>query len=104
MASEYWLCVQIPVPPCPVQWEKDKWRCREFFPGSSFGLPIAVAALLTLTGCSTPTVVTLHNGTQYLTEDLPKTKTGDGLFEFEDIAGAKVKVRADDVATILEED
>jgi len=70
----------------------------------TLGLPLAVAALLALAGCSTPTVVTLQNGTQYLTKDMPKTKTKDGFFEFEDISGAKVKVRADDVATIRAED
>ncbi|MNS62432.1 hypothetical protein D3C72_954940 [compost metagenome] len=42
MASEYWLCVQIPVPPCPVQSEKDKWRrCTEYFPGSRTFCPQA---------------------------------------------------------------
>ena len=70
----------------------------------TLGLPLALAALLTLTGCSTPTVVTLQNGTQYLTKDMPKTKTRDGFFEFEDISGATVRVRADDVATIRTED
>jgi len=70
----------------------------------TLGLPLAGAALLTLAGCSTPTVVTLQNGTQYLTKDMPKTKTRDGFFEFEDISGKKVKVRSDEVATILKED
>lgn len=70
----------------------------------TLGLPLAAAALLMLAGCSTPTVVTLQNGTQYLTKDMPKTKTKDGFFEFEDISGAMVKVRADEVATIREED
>jgi hypothetical protein len=140
MASEYWLCVQIPVPPCAAQSEKDKWRrVRYFFravelsaPGrhqpperngdslelmvllqnvrevimdiKTLGLPLAAAALLMLAGCSTPTVVTLQNGTQYLTKDMPETKTKDGFFEFEDISGAKVKVKADEVATIRRED
>lgn len=70
----------------------------------TLGLPLAVAAFLVLAGCSTPTVVTLQNGTQYLTKDMPKTWTGDGFFEFEDISGAKVKVRADEVTTIRKED
>ena len=60
--------------------------------------------LWALAGCSTPTVVTLQNGTQYLTKDMPKTKTKDGFFEFEDISGAKVKVNANDVSTIRKED
>jgi len=70
----------------------------------TLGLPLAAAAFLALTGCSTPTVVTLQNGTQYLTKDMPNTKGKDGFFEFEDISGAKVKVRADDVATIRKEE
>ncbi|UVL01076.1 YgdI/YgdR family lipoprotein [Pseudomonas sp. B21-048] len=68
------------------------------------GLPLVIAAFLALTGCSTPTVVTLQNGTQYLTKDMPNTKTKDGFYEFEDISGAKVKVRGDDVATVRKED
>ena len=70
----------------------------------TFGLPLAIAAFLALAGCSTPTVVTLQNGTQYLTKDIPKTKTKDGFFEFEDISGAKVRVNANDVSTIRRED
>jgi hypothetical protein len=134
MASEYWLCVQIPAVPCPVQTENDQWHffagLSNFSPGDgtnrvrgptmlgitsnedlevgmkikSLGIPFAIAAALALAGCSTPTVVTLQNGTQYLTKDMPKTKTKDGFYEFEDISGAKVKVRADEVATVREED
>jgi major membrane immunogen (membrane-anchored lipoprotein) len=70
----------------------------------TLGIPLAIAAALALGGCSTATVVTLQNGTQYLTKDMPKTKTEDGFYEFEDISGAKVKVRADEVATVREED
>lgn len=68
------------------------------------GLPLVAVAVLALVGCSTQTVVTLQNGTQYLTKDMPKTKTKDGFYEFEDISGSKVKVRADEVATVREED
>ena len=70
----------------------------------NLGLPLAVAALLVLAGCSTPTVVTLQNGTQYLTKDMPDTDTADGFYEFEDISGAKVRVKADEVATVRKED
>ena len=70
----------------------------------TLGLPLAIAAILALAGCSTPTVITLQNGTQYLTKDMPKTKTKDGFYEFEDISGATVKVRSDEVATIRQED
>ena len=48
--------------------------------------------------------MTLQNGTQYLTKDTPKTKTADGFYEFTDIAGKRIRVRADDVATVRKED
>ena len=70
----------------------------------TLGLALAATALLALAGCASPTVVTLQNGTQYLTKDMPETKTKDGFYEFEDISGAKVKVRADEVATVRKED
>lgn len=70
----------------------------------TLGLPLAAAAFLALAGCSTPTVVTLQNGTQYLTKDAPNTRTADGFYEFEDISGKKVRVRADEVATVRKED
>ncbi len=70
----------------------------------NLGLPLVAVAVLALAGCSTQTVVTLQNGTQYLTKDMPKTETEDGFYEFEDISGSKVKVRSDEVATVREED
>lgn len=60
--------------------------------------------LLGLTACSTETVVTLQDGTQYITEDRPNTKTADGFYEFTDVAGRHVWVKAADVATIKAED
>ncbi len=70
----------------------------------AIGLPLVMAALLGLAGCASPSVVTLQNGTQYLTKDMPKTKTQDGFYEFVDIAGKHIKVKADDVATIKTDD
>ena len=69
----------------------------------NLGLPLVVFTFLALAGCSTQTVVTLQNGTQYLTKDAPKTKTVDGFYEFTDIAGKHVRVKADDVATVIQE-
>ena len=68
------------------------------------GLSVACMCCAALAGCSTATVVTLQNGTQYLTKDLPKTKSKDGFYEFEDISGKTVRVRADEVATVKKED
>ncbi|NMY39054.1 MULTISPECIES: YgdI/YgdR family lipoprotein [unclassified Pseudomonas] len=67
-------------------------------------LPLVMAAMLGLAGCASPSVVTLQNGTQYLTKDMPKTKTNDGFYEFVDIAGKHIKIKADDVATIKTDD
>ena len=69
----------------------------------NLGLPLAIIATLAQAGCSTPTVVTLQNGTQYLTRDQPKTKTVDGYYEFQDISGKTIRVKADDVATVRQE-
>ncbi|QHF03822.1 YgdI/YgdR family lipoprotein [Pseudomonas asturiensis] len=67
-------------------------------------LHAVVAASLVLTGCSTPSVVTLQNGTQYITQDAPKTKSRDGFYEFEDISGKTIRIKADEVATIKPKD
>ncbi|WP_110949166.1 YgdI/YgdR family lipoprotein [Pseudomonas bohemica] len=68
------------------------------------GLGVTLACCVMLAGCSTATVVTLQNGTQYLTKDAPKTKSKDGFYEFEDISGKTIRVRADEVATVKKED
>jgi len=70
----------------------------------TLGLPLTIVALSALAGCSTPTVVTLQNGTQYLTKDMPDTKNPDGFYEFEDISGKTVRVNAKEVATIRPEE
>ncbi|AZC24643.1 MULTISPECIES: YgdI/YgdR family lipoprotein [Pseudomonas] len=66
-------------------------------------LPLAIVGTLALAGCASPTVVTLQNGTQYLTRDKPKTKSADGFYEFQDISGKTIRVKADDVATVRQE-
>lgn len=69
----------------------------------NLSLPLIVCAFLAVAGCSTQTVVTLQNGTQYLTQDAPNAKTADGFYEFTDIAGKRVRVKAADVATVIKE-
>lgn len=67
-------------------------------------LPTVLLVAATLTGCSTETVVTLQNGTQYITHAKPDTHRADGFYEFTDISGKQVRVRADEVATVKPED
>ncbi|ALZ83512.1 MULTISPECIES: YgdI/YgdR family lipoprotein [Pseudomonas] len=65
---------------------------------------VLALTLMGLAACSTETVVTLQDGTQYITEDRPTTKTADGFYEFTDVAGRHVRVKAGEVATIKAED
>ena len=67
-------------------------------------LPAVVAASRMLSGCSTPSVATLQDGTQYITKDAPKTKSRDGFYEFEDISGKTIRIKADEVATVRPEE
>lgn len=67
-------------------------------------LPLVMMVVLGLAGCATPSLVTLQNGTQYLTQDQPTTTSKDGFYEFVDIAGKHIKVRAEDVSTIRTDD
>ncbi|RMP77348.1 putative Lipoprotein [Pseudomonas syringae pv. actinidiae] len=70
----------------------------------SLAFPLLAATAVLLAGCSTPSVVTLQNGTQYITKDMPKTKSRDGFYEFEDISGKRVRIKADEVATVRPEE
>ncbi|KPC27676.1 Uncharacterized protein ABJ99_0172 [Pseudomonas syringae pv. cilantro] len=70
----------------------------------SLTFPMLAAAIVLLAGCSTPTVVTLQDGTQYVTQDMPKTKTRDGFYEFEDVSGKTIRIKAAEVATVKPED
>ncbi|WP_122255062.1 YgdI/YgdR family lipoprotein [Pseudomonas syringae] len=70
----------------------------------SLAFPLLASAVVLLAGCSTPSVVTLQNGTQYVTKDMPKTKTRDGFYEFEDISGKTIRIKADNVATVKPEE
>jgi len=70
----------------------------------TLSLPLLAAAFLSLAGCSTPTVVTLQNGTEYITRDTPQTHSADGFYEFKDISGKAVRVKASDVATVKPKD
>ncbi|MGA8132836.1 MULTISPECIES: YgdI/YgdR family lipoprotein [Pseudomonas] len=67
-------------------------------------LPLLAATFLSVAGCSTPTVVTLQNGTEYITRDTPQTHSADGFYEFKDISGKEVRVKASDVATVKPKD
>ena len=81
-----------------IQNKVDFMKLKTFYYGAAF------LCAATLAGCSTNTVVTLQDGTQYITKDVPDTKTKDGFYEFEDVSGKQVRIKADEVATVKEED
>lgn len=73
--------------------------------GRTLGLTwLAVAALVVLAGCSSPTVVTLQNGTEYVTKDKPHATTPPGFVEFTDIAGQHYKIKVEEIASVKAED
>jgi hypothetical protein len=96
----YWRMSSLP----STLFSKPSSSTGVFMNIKQLGLPMVLALCAAVAGCSTATVVTLQNGTQYVTKDTPNTKTKDGFYEFEDISGKTVKVRADEVATVKKED
>ncbi|WP_166360219.1 YgdI/YgdR family lipoprotein [Pseudomonas akapageensis] len=73
--------------------------------GRRFGLSwLALVALVALAGCSSPTVVTLQNGTEYVTKDKPHATNPPGFIEFTDIAGKHYKIKTEEIASVKAED
>ncbi len=60
----------------------------------------AAAVFVTLTGCSSPTVITLKDGSQLETKDKPKYDRESGFYEFEQRDGKPVRINKDDIHTI----
>lgn len=60
----------------------------------------AVAAVVALTGCSSPTVITLKDGTQLETKNKPKYDENSGFYEFKQIDGKPIRLNKDDIHTI----
>ena len=67
-------------------------------------LPILFASLgfIVLTGCSTPSVITLNDGSQIQTVDTPAFDEDSGFYEFEQLDGKHAKINKDQVITVKE--
>jgi major membrane immunogen (membrane-anchored lipoprotein) len=63
---------------------------------------LLAAGLLILTGCSTPSVITLNDGTQIQTVDVPQFDEDSGFYEFEQLDGKSTRVNKDQVITVKE--
>ncbi|TBU77240.1 YgdI/YgdR family lipoprotein [Pseudomonas daroniae] len=58
--------------------------------------------LVTLAGCSTPSVITLNDGREIQTVDRPDFDDDTGFYEFEQLDGKRTKVNKDQVRTVKE--
>ncbi|HKM37971.1 MAG TPA: YgdI/YgdR family lipoprotein [Thiopseudomonas sp.] len=57
-------------------------------------------AVVALAGCSSPTVITLKDGSQLETTSKPKYDEDSGFYEFKQQDGKPVRINKDDVHTI----
>ena len=67
---------------------------------TALALPLAVA--LALAGCSSPTVITLNDGREIQTLDIPDFDEETGFYEFEQLDGKRAQINKDQVRTIKE--
>ena len=58
--------------------------------------------MVTLAGCSTPSVITLNDGREIQTVDRPDFDDDTGFYEFEQLDGKRTKVNKDQVRTVKE--
>ncbi len=58
--------------------------------------------LVALTGCASPTVITLNDGREIQTIDEPDFDEDSGFYEFEQLDGKRAKVNKDQVRTVKE--
>lgn len=58
--------------------------------------------LTALTGCASPSVITLNDGREIQTVDEPEYDEESGFYEFEQLDGKRAKVNKDQVRTLKE--
>jgi len=58
--------------------------------------------LVALTGCASPSVITLNDGREIQTVDQPDFDEDSGFYEFEQLDGKRAKVNKDQVRTVKE--
>ena len=61
---------------------------------------VLAASFLALAACSSPSAITLKDGTELQTKDTPKYDKKSGFYEFEQLDGKPNKINKDDVHTI----
>ena len=60
------------------------------------------AGLAALTGCSSPSVITLNDGREIQTVDAPKYDSSSGFYQFKQLDGKETRINKDQVRTVKE--
>lgn len=68
----------------------------------SLRILFASLGLSALLGCSTPSLITLNDGSQIQTLDVPELDEDSGFYEFEELDGKPARVNKDQVLTVKE--
>ncbi|QKE62823.1 YgdI/YgdR family lipoprotein [Aquipseudomonas campi] len=58
--------------------------------------------LSTLAGCATPSVITLNDGSEIQTVDVPEYDDEAGFYEFEQLDGKPARINKDEVLSVKE--
>lgn len=66
----------------------------------SLQLFFVALGLVALAGCSTPSVITLNDGSQIQTVDAPEFDDESGFYEFEQLDGKPARINKDQVITV----
>ncbi len=71
-------------------------------PHRSLFAALLALALAALVGCANPSVITLTDGREIQTQDLPQYDEESGFYQFEQVDGRRAKVNKDQVESIRE--
>lgn len=58
--------------------------------------------LVALTGCSSPSVITLNDGREIQSQDVPDYDDDTGFYEFEQLDGKRTRVNKDQIRSVKE--
>ncbi len=61
---------------------------------------LLIGTFAILTGCSTPSLITLNDGREIQAVDAPKFDRDSGFYEFQQLDGKRTRINKDQVRTI----
>ncbi|CAE6926998.1 MULTISPECIES: YgdI/YgdR family lipoprotein [Pseudomonas] len=63
---------------------------------------VLALGLVALTGCSSPSVITLNDGREIQSLDVPDYDDDTGFYEFEQLDGKRTRVNKDQIRSVKE--